>query len=139
MNARNHSRSLVVRCPSLMCTGISGTPPKYNPCSLCQSLYALQSDTMVSVIAARLPTALSRGEEVLKMARANMADLGTCLRHLLCQCATPTPCSAQTRPWRQMQPSYPWGGLPLESVPTFPSGSPRCTLANNPPRPSVVE
>src|SRR5262245_12050989 len=50
MNTRNHSRSLVVSCPSLRCSGISGTLPKSKPCSLCQSLYTLQSYTMLSVI-----------------------------------------------------------------------------------------
>src|SRR4029450_11379921 len=92
MNARNHSRSLVVRCPSSRCLGISGTSPKYKPCSACQSLYALQSDTMVSVIrrlaifrkawfAARLPMALACERNRLAILRSSSPrdrrDLGT--------------------------------------------------------------
>ena len=104
MNARNHSRSLVVRCPSLRCSGISGTSPKYKPCSLYQSLYALQSDTMVSVIrrlaifrkawfAARLPMALACERNRLALvilsssSPGDMTDLGTGLPPY--QCATP--------------------------------------------------
>ena len=93
--------------PSLRCSGISGTSPKYKPCSACQSLYALQSDTMVSVIrrlaifrkawfAARLPMALACERNRLTLAilssssPRDMTDLGTDLPPCpLYQCATP--------------------------------------------------
>src|SRR4030095_5708810 len=115
MNAPNHSRSLVVRCPSSRCSGISGTSPKYKPCSLCQSLYALQSDTMVS---ARLPIALSCELNRITLAvlssssPRDMTDLGTDLPPCpLCQCATPTRCSA-----RHDHPGTPRSGKPSHLV-----------------------
>src|SRR6476660_6751049 len=94
MNARNHSRSWVVRSPSSRCPGSSGTSPKYKPCSLCQSLYALQSDPMGSVIcrlaifgkawfAARLPMVVACERNRLALAilsssaPRDMMDLGT--------------------------------------------------------------
>src|SRR4029453_2637624 len=81
------------------CSGISGTSPKSKPCSFCQSLYALQSDTMVS---ARLPKALACERNRLTLAvlssssPRDMTDLGIDLPPCpLCQCATPTRCSAR--------------------------------------------